>query len=303
MDFDRALEVGREVAKRYSDRSAYAANLALYAMYANRFKEAADVAKDVIDIDPVNAYSHFVIAQMQAVDGNLDAALATYRKMSQMDQFAQSVSAEGIADIALYRGNAGAALQTLDAGIAAETAIGASSSVALKHVMRIEAFLMNGEEAKAIAAADAAIDIGGSDPAVLVPAALAYIRTAEFDKAQTVIDNLSDGFSKSRRAYAEALRAQMLSTQGDIDTAVAAADAAIGLTDLWLIRLIRAEILLNADRTADAQADLQDCVTRKGEGIAVFLNDRPSLRMLRKLESVQAKVNGTPEPTAASTSR
>jgi len=299
MDFQRALEVGREVARRYPDRSAYAANLALYAMYANRFDEASDVARGVIEINSVNAYAHFVTAQTQAVAGDLDAAVATYEQMSGMDQFAQAVGAEGIADVALYRGDAATALAALDTAIARETSIGQTNAVALKHVMRIDAFLLNDDFAQAIAAADAAVELGGSNPAVLVPAALAYISTTEFDKAQTVIDSLSDGFSKPRRAYAQALRARMLSAQGDIDAAVAAADAAIELTDLWLIRLIRAEILLEAGRAADAQSDLEACATRKGEGIAVFLNDRPSLRMLRKLESVQAKANGTSQPTAS----
>jgi len=299
MDFDRALEVGREVARRYSGRSAYAANLALYAMYANRFEEAGDVARDVIAIDPVNAYSHFVIAQTQALAGDLDEAVATYTKMSGMDQFAQAVGAEGIADIALYRGNAKVALETLDAAIITETAIGASRSVALKHVMRIDAYLLEGDEAQAIAAADAAVELGGNDPAVLVPAAQAYIRTAEFNQAQSIIEKLSQGFSKPRLAYAEALRAELVIRQGDVETALNHANAAVELADLWLIRLIRANILLKANRREDARTDLLVCAERRGEGIAVFLNDRPSLRMLKRLEAAQAEADLATTVTAS----
>ncbi|MDX2412320.1 MAG: hypothetical protein QNK34_10235, partial [Woeseiaceae bacterium] len=158
------------------------------------------------------------------------------------------------------------------------------NTVAIKQVMRVDAFLLAGDEEQAIAAANAALAIEGNDPAVLVPAALAYIQLAEFDSAQSIIDTLSQGFSKSRRAYAEALRAQMASTQGDSDTAISAANAAIELADLWLIRLIRANIFLQANRMSDAEADLRVCQQRIGEGIAVFLNDRPSLRLMQKLE-------------------
>jgi len=284
MDFNRALEVGRNVAGRFPNHSAFGANLALYAMYASRFDEAADVARKVIDIDPGNAYAHFVIAQTQAVGGDLTAAEGTYQKMTGLDQFAKSVAAEGIADLALYRGDISTALQTLDSAIAEEMSHGALNTAALKHVMRADAYLLSGDDEQAIAAARAALDIAANDPAVLVPAAIAYIQVAEFEQAESIIDTLSQGFSKSRRAYAEALRAQMASTQGDSETAIRAANAAIELADLWLIRLIRANVFLQANRLNDAEADLLVCQQRIGEGIAVFLNDRPSLRVLRKLE-------------------
>ena len=290
MDFERALEVGREVANRFPDHSAYGANLALYAMYASRFDEAAEAARQVLEIDPGNAYANFVVAETQAVAGELTAAEVTYQKMTGFDQFARSVAAEGIADLALYQGDVSTALQILDAAIEAEMSRGAFNTVALKQVMRADAYLLSGDEEQAIAAANAAVDIEAHDPAVLVPAAIAYIRLAEFESAQGIIDTLSEGFSKSRRAYAEALRAQMASAQGDSETAISAANAAIELADLWLIRLIRANVFLQANRKSDAEADLLVCQQRSGEGIAVFLNDRPSLRYVRKLEIAMERV-------------
>lgn len=289
MNFERALEVGRNVADRFPDHSGYGANLALYAMYASRFDEAASVAEKVIEIDPGSAYAHFVVAQTQAAAGDLTGAEETYRNMVGLDQFAQSVAAEGIADLALYRGDTSAALATLDSAIAEEMSRGALNTAALKHVMRVDAYLQSGDNEQAIAGAKAALDIAGNDPAVLVPAAIAYIQLAEFDQAQAIIHTLAKSFSKSRRAYAEALRAKMASAQGDSDTAIAAAHAAIELEDLWLIRLIRADVFLQADRLSDATADLLVCQERIGEGIAVFLNDRPSLRIVRNLEAALEK--------------
>jgi len=289
MDFNRALEVGRNVFHRFPNRSAFGANLALYAMYASRFDEAADVARKVIDIDPGNAYAHFVVAQTQAMAGDLTAAEGTYQKMADLDQFAKSVAAEGIADLALYQSDVGTALQTLDSAIASEMSLGALQTAALKQVMRLDAYLLSGDDEQAIAAANAALDIQGNDPAVLVPVAIAYIQLAEFDSAQSIIDTLSQGFSKTRRAYAQALRAQLASTQGDSEAAISAANAAIELADLWLIRLMRANVFLQANRMSDAEADLLVCQQRIGEGIAVFLNDRPSLRLMRMLEIALAK--------------
>jgi tetratricopeptide (TPR) repeat protein len=289
MDFERALEVGREVAKRYPSHSAFGANLALYAMYASRFEEAADAASNVIDIDAGNAYANFVVAQTQAATGDLTAAEATYRKMTGFDQFARSVAAEGLADLALYQGDASTALQLLDAAIEVEMAQGAFSTAALKQVMRVDAYLLAGDEEQAIAAATAALDIEGDDPAVLVPVANTFIELGEFERAQSIIDTLSESFSKSRRAYTEALRAKMASAKGESEAAISAANAAVGHADLWLVRLMRADVLLQADRLSDAEADLLVCEQRIGEGIAVFLNDRPSLRLMRKLETALAQ--------------
>lgn len=284
MDFERAREVGRRVVDRYPNHSAYGGNLALYAMYASRFDEAAEVAGNVIEIDPANAYAHFVVAQTHAVSGELTEAEATYQKMVGLDRFSRSVAIEGIADLALYRGDASTALSTLDEAITEEMSRGALNTAALKQVIRADAFLMSGDNERAITATKLALELAANDPAVLVPAAMVYIQLAEFVQAEAIASTLAESFSKSRRAYAAAFRAQMASAQGDSEAAINGANAAVELADLWLVRLIRATVFLEANRPVDAKADLLACQQRIGEGIAVFLNDRPSLRILRKLE-------------------
>ncbi len=296
MDFDRAQEVGSEVADRFPKHSAYRANFALYAMYASKFDKAREAAEQVIKIDPGNAYANFVMAGSQAVLGDLAAAAATYNKMAEFDKYARSVAAEGLADLALYQGDAESALESLDAAIEAEMALGAFNTAAIKQVMRMDAFLMEDDQAQALAAADAALEIEKHDPAVLVPVATTYIQLERFDAAQDIIDTLSGGLSSTRHAYAGALRAAMSSAQGDTASAVSEVDAALELMDLWFIRLIRADVLLKAGRAGEAQADLLALQERTGEGIAVFLNDRPSLRLLKRLEgAVEAAGLSSPQ--------
>lgn len=285
LDFQRALTAGRELARQFPERSAFGANLALYAMYASDFDLAADAARTVIDIEPGNAYSNFVVAQTQAVAGELAAARDTYEKMKGFDQFAKSVAAEGLADLALYQGDVTAALEVLETAIEDEVSYGALNTAAIKQVMRIDAFLMNDEPEQALAAANTALELDSSDPAVLVPVAMAYIRLADFDAARGVIDALSESLSKTRRAYAAALRAKLATAMGDTETAITEANTAVDLADLWLVRLIRSDVYRAANRISDAEADLLVCQQRIGEGIAAFLNDRPTLRLLRRLES------------------
>jgi len=296
MDFERALEVGREVADQYVGQSGYGANLALYAMYAGRFEEASEVAESVIDIDPANAYAFLVLALTSAVGGDLDAAEETYRRMTELDQFARFTATEGLADLAIYRGDLEAAVRWLDTAIADELAANATHPAAIKQALRAEVLLQMGEHEKAAEAILELLESPQGDPAILVPAAIVLIGTGNSDRAETIAADMLKGLSKPRRAYAYAIRAEIAVARDDLDQAVELADSALETVDLWLIRFLRARILLRAGRSPEAIADLDECRRRIGEGIAVFLNDRPSLRRIRELEAA-SQAAGTGDAT------
>lgn len=285
MDFERALEVGREVAKRYPGHSGYGANLALYAMYASRFDEAADVANAVIANDPSSAYSFLVLALASAAAGDLDATEQAYWHMTGLDQFARSVAAEGLADLAIYRGDYAAALDILDTAIEDELALAASHTVALKRVMKVEVLLRMNETDAARVLLDSLVPAAPNDPAILVPAALSLVEFGDTEAAISIADKISGSLSGPHRAYALAIKASVAAESGDIAAAVDFANSAVATVDLWLVRFIRARILLQAGMASEAAADLQNCQHRVGEGIAVFLNDRPSFRLTRDLEA------------------
>ncbi len=286
MDFGRALEVGREVADRYPDHSGYRANLALYAMYATRFDEASSVAQALVEDDPGSAYAYLVLALTRAAAGELAAAADVYQRMTELGQFGRSIGIEGLADLAIYRGDMDAAIEILDDGIAQELASNANHTAALKMVMRAEALMQSGEREEARNAVDSALQHASGDPAILVPVALVLAELGETDRATDIAADMAKSFSKSQRAYASAISAQVALANGDTAAAIDYANTALEFADLWLIRFIRAKIYLQAGMADAAAADLQVCRQRIGEGIAVFLNDRPSLRMMRYLEAV-----------------
>ena len=284
MDFGRALEVGRDVADRFPDHSGYGANLALYAMYASRFEEASAVAHNVIENDPRSSYAFLVLALTHAVATDFEAAADTYRRMTELDQYGRSIATEGLADLAIYRGDLDAAIDILADAIEKEFAQGINHSAALKLVMQADVQLQVGKREEARRAIDKALEYAGGDPAILVPAAIALTEFGETDRAETIAADMLKSFSKSQRAYANAIYAQVEHVRGNPTVAIEFANAAIESADLWLIRFIRAKIYSQAGFATEAAADLQECQARVGEGIAVFLNDRPSLRMLRYLD-------------------
>jgi tetratricopeptide (TPR) repeat protein len=293
MDFERALEVGREVTKRYPGHSGYGANLALYAMYASRFDEAADVANTVIANDPSNAYSFLVLALASAAAGDLAETEKAYQHMTNLDQFARSVAAEGLADLAIYRGDYRAALEILDNAIEDELALAATHTVALKRVMKVEVLLRMNETEKARVLLDSLVPTAPDDPAILVPAAISLIELGDSEAAVSIADKMSRSLSGPHRAYALGIKASVAAASQDMDAAVGFANSAVATVDLWLVRFIRARVLLQKGMTSAAAADLQNCQQRVGEGMAVFLNDRPSFRLTHELEMALG-ASGTP---------
>lgn len=288
MDFERALEVGRDVAARFPDHSGYGGNYALYAMYASRFDEAADIAQKVIDIDPVNAYAHFVTALTFAVSGDTEAAEATFIKMTELDQFGRSVGQEGLADLALYRGDAAASVEILNAAIEEEITLNANHSAALKQIIRAQALLELENPGLAREAIEAALNHSGGDAAILVPAAMTLVTLGDEERLEAVVEELLGSFSTTHKAYADAVRAYAALQRGDIEDAANLADTAIASADLWLVRFIRAQIYLESGRTKESLADIEVCRNRIGEAIAVFLNDRPSFRVKRDFDELVA---------------
>ena len=107
-------------------------------------------------------------------------------------------------------------------------------------------------------------------------------------RVQQIADEMSKSILTQHRAYSGAIRAGIALAQGDSDSAIELAGAALQVADLWLVRFVRANAYLEAGQHAEAMAELEQLQQRTGEAIAVFLNDRPTLRMMRRLDAALA---------------
>ncbi len=290
MDFARAQEVGGMVAERFPEHSGYGANLALYSMYAGNFDNAAEEAARVLHGDDKNVYAYTVKALTAAVGGDFDSATETYEKMKELDEFGQSVAPEGLADLALNHDNFEAAKALLNATIEQDGPVAAGHSGALKNVLLAEALSGLGDREAAAAAIANALDASGGDPAVLVPAALLLADLEDTSGATKIANELGERLSATPRAYSAAINAYVAAVLGDHDAARHHADAALAAQDLWLVRLLRAEVFHRAGQADEARLEIEECRKRPGEAIAVFLNDRPSLRMLHILEDLSVDI-------------
>lgn len=290
LDFDRARVAGRYVVDRYPGRSGYKSNLALYAMYASDFDEALDLAQETVRQDSRNAEAWLAVALSKSMHGNRVGAKNTYLQMREIGHHGSSIAYEGLADLELYEGNHATAIEILNEGILADISRNANETAAVKYITLAEAQRHLGQSEASLAAIEHGLEIGAGYN-VNVRAALLLAELGKFEKAEKIASRLSDDLSNFGRAYSNVIRATIASKMGNHVKAVEYSKTAIEVADLWLARFVLGKAYLDSDYPVEAYNEYQICKDRSGEGVAVFLDDRPSFRMIGNLNTAIDKTN------------
>lgn len=284
LDFDRAQSAGRNVVDRYPGRRGLKSNLALYTMYAGDFAEANRLAQELILQDSQNEMGWLVATLSELMAGNFAEANGNYLHMKEMDFYGRSYALEGLADLAIFQRNHAAAIEILEEGIALDRSFEMNEFAAIKYIMLAESHMESGNPEAAIGAIKEGLAIGTGD-APIVGAAMLLAELGEYDMAEAIAAQLSDELSDMRRAYANTIRATIASKQNRTARAVELSKMATNTADLWLARFVLGKVYLDAGYLVEAYNEFQICEDRSGEAVAVFLDDRPSFRMMRHLDS------------------
>jgi tetratricopeptide (TPR) repeat protein len=149
--------------------------------------------------------------------------------------------------------------------------------------MLAQAYLLQGEKAQAVEAADRAVKLCGLEE-FLFAAAQIDLEAGREDRARAIAVELGKKVQDVHLAYARLLEGYLLLKRGNAADAVRLFDEAQGLVDTWLGRLALGRAYLEAGAFAEAAAELEKCEKRKGEALSVFLNDFPSARYLDALD-------------------
>ena len=282
LDFDKARAQGGKLLDIYPDRTIFRSNYALYAMYATEFETATSEAQKVVAQDAA-FYKGYLPQAIAALDaGDFEATTAAYESMNLGGARGISLAHVGLADMGIYRGQFHSSLRLLEEGIAADEANENERAAATKHIMMAEALLESGDEAAALDAVRRALELNDGD-ATSVAAALIFLAADDNDSASAIADRLSGQLQPQRRAYGAMLDALQDLAQGNTVEAVDTLNAALELSDLWLIRLQLGKAYLQAGYAAEAMAEFEAVTSRRGEASAVFLDDVPTFRYLVEL--------------------
>lgn len=282
LDFDKAREQGEKILSIYPDRTIFRSNFALYAMYATDFETAEAQARLVVEQDSA-FYKGYLPQAIAALDsGNYAGATMAYEQMKQGGARGASLAYVGNADASVYLGQFVGALVLLEQGIAADDATGNQRAAATKHIIKAQALMEQGNETEALEVARRALELDQGD-ATSVAAAMLFIAAGDDEVAGAIAERLSGQLQPQRRAYGAMLVALRDLAAGNTVSAVDTLNAALELSDLWLIRLQLGKAYLQAGYAAEALAEFEAVRLRRGEASAVFLDDVPSFRYTAEL--------------------
>jgi len=278
-DMARALAEGRRATEIYPRNVPQHNNVALYALYAGDFETAAREARVVLGMNPKFVLAHVALALAQLGQGHPETAVETYRALAQISPRGASLSAMGLADLALAQGRATDAIPILEKAIETDLENRSPEAAAAKLAALADAQRRIGHGAAALAAADRAVATNRG-AGVLFSAARVYLETGKEAKALSLADELGRRLEPDPQAYAALIRGEAHLLRGNPREAIRSFEESKKIADTWLVRFDLGRAYLEAGAFTEADSELEQCVKRRGEVMAIFLDDVPSFRYL-----------------------
>jgi tetratricopeptide (TPR) repeat protein len=280
LNFAKAFEYGRKAIEIYPKTYKYRSNYALYAMYAGDFKTVAEIAQPLIKEDPKVDVPYLPLAMEALVAGDIPRARGVYQQATQAGDAGMSLRALGIADIAIYEGRYDEALSILPSAAKRDQDQHNILGAASKLVALAEAY--QGARQRR-GAAD--VDRAGARPVNAGERARArgparHRRGTSRRGAQDRCGaraaplrpepRLREDDRRGNRDRREAIRRGRRCAQRRTEAA-----------DLWLVRFALGLAYFHHGDYPEAVSEFEKCRERRGEATAVFLDDLPTVPLLR----------------------
>ena len=282
LNFADALEATRLGLEIYPSNRLMMSNRALLAMYASDLDHGSSYAQDLLEMDAGMVLAWIPVAIAALAKDEFDKAAAAYANMAKVSSLGESISNLGLADMHLYRRNFEAAVQQLEQGIDADMAGDFTAQLAAKYVALAEAKHGLGDVGGATEALQQGLEVS-QGVATRVPAALLSIELGDTDLAAATAESLSQELQPMSRAYGQAIKAAIASSEGRHAEALDAVRAGIDLADLWLLRFYLGRTYFEAGRFIEALDEFQVCRDRRGEAAAMFLDEKPTWHYIADL--------------------
>ena len=273
-NWPKAIEEAKEDVA-INPEAAGMANLALFSTYGGDFKDGENEARHLQQLMPKFQYGYLALAFAQVEQDQLSQAEETYRKLESVSPLGASVAAEGFADLNLYQGHFTEAARILEKGITADLAAKESDSAADKFAALAYTQLERGQKREAVAAAEKAL---AASHAVKIRflAARIFVEAGELPQAQKLAAGLAAELQVEPQAYAKIIEALGSLKKGDHAEAIKNLTAANGLLDTWIGRFELGRAYIEAGAFAEATSELDRCLARRGETLALFLDEVPT---------------------------
>lgn len=278
-NLQRAMEEGKKATEIYPRNLLQRTNYATYAMYAGNFTTARTEASSVLRENPTYEYARLTLALSMLALGSEAEARQEYVRLAEVSALGRSLAVMGEADLEMYFGRHGAAIEILQGGIAIDEKEKDSFNAAMKQVALAEAYLAIGDRPRAAAAAARASGLSDLE-SVLYPAARVLVATGRSDEAQRIADGMNNVIQTQTRSYGRLIEATLALQHRRYPDAIDAIRDALKLHDSWMGHVLLGEAYTAAGQYAQAVAEWELCSKRRGEATDAFFADTSSLRYL-----------------------
>ena len=278
-DMPKALEEGRHAVELLPQALMQLNNLALYAMYAGDFATAAEQAQNVIKQNASSVSAYGTLAMAQTGLGRLAEAEQTYKKMESFSPRGAQMASMGRVDLLLYQGQTKEAIALLQQGALAASGKADDSALAAHLILVAEAKLLAGKASEA--AVDAKSALGhDSSGVVQFSAGRIYVEAGQLAPAQALAAQLASHLEPDDQAYAKILQGEASLKHGDVQRAVELFEEAQKVADTWFGHVDLGRAYIERAAYTEADSELEECLKRRGEASAIFLDDVPTFRVL-----------------------
>jgi len=302
-NFEMAKEMGQQAVELNFRKAQTRFNLSWYALAANDFEAASREAQSIIDDSPNFYEVYVVLALANLAQGNIDAATEIYEKVKTVDPIGASLSALGLADIALYEGRQEDAIDILEERLDFDRQEGRTDFLSNKWSLLAQAYLASERNAMAVQAAEKAVS-SGDNLATLFNAGMIYLQTGNIDRALSISDELSGKLETEPRVYAKLIEGETMRIKGSVPEAIALFLDAQSILDTWIGRFFLGRAYLEAKAFPDAYSDLDSCLSHMGEAASVFFDDTPTFFIVAQIHYyIAIAQEGLRSPAAAESYR
>jgi len=270
----RAVEEARR-AVEIQESAVLRSNVALFSSYAGDFQGGEREAQRLQQLNPTLERGYLAQAFAQLGQGQLSQAAETYRRLEKVSPQGASMAASGLADLALYAGQFAEAVPIYEHGAAVDLAAKRPDAAADKFAALAYTQLSRGQKQLAVAAANRSL-ANGQGAKLRFLAAQIFLETGDVAKAQKLAASLSSELTSEPQAYAKVIEGGMARKRGDAPQAVKALMDANALLDTWFGHFELGRTYLEAKAFAEADSEFDKCFARRGEAIALFIDEVPT---------------------------
>lgn len=282
----KAVEAVRRAADILPKRALYHANIALYSAYAGDSQSAGKEASVTLQLLPNFPFGFEAEAFASLLKGDVNRAAEAYQKIVPMKP---SLAAAGKADLAIYSGQYGEAVKLLEKAASDDMAAHSPDEAADKYSALAYVQVLRGQKSAALAALNNALEVSKAVKTRFL-AARDYVDLGETAKAQQLAAGLSSELQLEPQAYGKLIEGELALKNGDSHGAVKIFTEANNILDTWIGRFDLGRAYLDAGAFTEADSEFDRCLNRRGEALALFLDEVPTYEYFPPVYYYQGRI-------------